>query len=99
MATTYKLTDSKCVIRADDEAVIPEDTKNYDYIMYLKWVEAGNTPTPAEAKEDSRKSRLKDKLADLYLKCVPPLVDGDTVALDTLKVKIADTKQKIADLG
>ena len=99
MATTYKLTDSKCVIRADDEAVIPEDTKNYDYIMYLKWVEAGNTPTPAEAKEDSRKSRLKDKLTELYSKCLPALVDGDNVALDDLKAKIEDTKQKIADLG
>lgn len=99
MATTYKLTDSKCVIRVDDDAVIPEDIKNYDYIMYLKWVESGNTPTPAETKEDSRKSRLKDKLAELYSKCLPALVDGDTVALDALKVKIEDTKQKIADLG
>lgn len=67
--------------------------------MYLKWVESGNTPTPAETKEDSRKARLKDKLADLYSKCIPALVDGDTVALDALKVKIEDTKQKIADLG
>jgi len=99
MATTYKLTDSKCVIRVDDEAVIPEDPKNYDYIMYLKWAESGNAPIPAETKEDSRKSRLKDKLADLYSKCVPALVDEDTVTLDALKVKIADTKQKIADLG
>ena len=99
MTTTYKLTDSKCVIRVDDDAVIPEDTKNYDYILYLKWVESGNTPTPAEAKEDFRKSRLKDKLADLYSRCIPALVDEDKAALDDLKVKIEDTKQKIADLG
>lgn len=99
MGISYKLTDFSCVIRVDDDAVIPEDPKNYDYIIYLKWVEEGNTPIPAEVKEDSRKARLKDKLADLYAKCLPALVDEDTVALDALRVKIADTKQKIADLG
>ena len=99
MGTSYKLTDFSCVIRADDGAVIPEDPKNYDYILYLKWVEAGNTPVAADAKEDSRKARLKDKLADLYAKCLPAIVDGDSETLATLKIKIDDTKQKIADLG
>jgi hypothetical protein len=37
------------VIRLIDEAGIPFDPANTDYAEYLKWVEAGNTPLPADA--------------------------------------------------
>ena len=34
--------------RLSDGACIPLNPDNTDYQAYLKWVEAGNTPEPAE---------------------------------------------------
>ena len=34
------------VIRASDNASIPNDDRNRDWREYLEWVDAGNTPTP-----------------------------------------------------
>jgi hypothetical protein len=36
------------VKRLSDSAFIPFDLANTDYQAYLAWVEAGNTPLPAE---------------------------------------------------
>jgi len=34
--------------RLSDHAFIPFDPDNTDYQAYLRWLEAGNTPEPAE---------------------------------------------------
>ena len=38
----------KQVQRLTDNAFIPFDPANRDYQEYLKWLEEGNTPLPAE---------------------------------------------------
>jgi len=39
---------ASCVIRTNDNICIPFDPANTDYQAYLKWLEAGNTPLPAD---------------------------------------------------
>ena len=39
---------SNTVIRLSDNATIPFDPANTDYQTYLRWLEEGNTPLPAE---------------------------------------------------
>ena len=36
------------ILRLQDNATIPFDPANTDYQQYLKWLEEGNTPEPAE---------------------------------------------------
>jgi hypothetical protein len=36
------------VIRLSDTTYIPFDPANIDYQAYLKWLEAGNVPEPAD---------------------------------------------------
>ena len=38
--------------RIADNAFIPFDPANTDYQEYLKWLEAGNTPLPADAQPE-----------------------------------------------
>ena len=39
------------LLRAEGDLFIPFDPANTDYAAYLKWVEAGNAPLPAEQPE------------------------------------------------
>lgn len=44
---TYQLTTGTSILRLTDFATIPKDERNRDYVAYLQWLEAGNTPLPA----------------------------------------------------
>ena len=37
-----------CIWRLSDNASIPLDPANTDYAEYLKWLDEGNTPLPAD---------------------------------------------------
>ena len=39
---------AQSVIRTTDGACIPFDPDNTDFVEYQKWLDAGNTPLPAE---------------------------------------------------
>jgi hypothetical protein len=39
---------AQCVKRLADNSFIPFDPANTDYQAYLKWLEEGNVPEPAE---------------------------------------------------
>ena len=43
----YKL-QSTSILRLSDGTSIPQDPANVDYAAYIAWVEAGNTPEPAD---------------------------------------------------
>jgi hypothetical protein len=45
---TYGISIENCVKRISDGAFIPFDPVNTDYQAYLKWLEEGNEPLPAD---------------------------------------------------
>ena len=44
----YRLLNENTVLRSADGSAIPFDPANTDYQQYLAWLEAGNTPEPAD---------------------------------------------------
>ena len=47
IASTYTLTaNPKIVLRDVDQAWIPADPQNLDYVAYQEWLAKGNTPKP-----------------------------------------------------
>ena len=70
----YKLLyNSTCILRLADGASIPSNPQNADYQDYLSWLDAGNTPEPAD---EPPPSKPKVELPE------PADVDGmDLVAL------------------
>ncbi len=44
-------TEATCIKRLADNAFIPFCEDNTDYQKYLEWLDAGNTPLPAEGNE------------------------------------------------
>lgn len=45
----YKLTQfDNVIIKLEDSSFVPKDVNNAQYQQYLAWLEAGNTPEPAD---------------------------------------------------
>lgn len=49
----YKIIDETSVCRLSDGAHIPVDPLNSDYMVYLAWLEDGNTPEPEFSEADA----------------------------------------------
>lgn len=74
----YKLTKNNYIVRIDDNTHIPNDIKNIDYLAYLEWLNAGNTPLPVDPKTqeelilEEKVSKIKEEknklTADLLVK-------------------------------
>lgn len=43
-----------CVFKVDTNMYVPFDPANTDYQAYLKWLEAGNQPLPADQPGDQQ---------------------------------------------
>ena len=49
LGQNYKNTNqSICIIRLNDNTAIPLNPDNTDYQAYLKWLDEGNEPLPAD---------------------------------------------------
>jgi hypothetical protein len=46
---TYQLTAGDTILRLADNAFIPQDEANTDFVAYKAWLSAGNTPLPDPA--------------------------------------------------
>jgi hypothetical protein len=46
--TPFNSVNTEKILRLPDGAFIPFDPDNTDYQAYLRWLEEGNTPLPAE---------------------------------------------------
>jgi hypothetical protein len=45
-------TESQCIKRIADNAIIPFDNQNTDYVAYLAWLAEGNEPSPPDEPKD-----------------------------------------------
>ena len=61
----YKQTNNETIVRLKDNASIPADPKNSDYARYLKWLDKGNTPEPADPIPEPVKSKKEKGIEKL----------------------------------
>ena len=81
----YKLTNNT-IQRLADGACIPTDPANRDYTDYLAWLDAGNTPAPADPLPDPRPAEIAARLAQI-----------DSESVRQLRAKLAGTASKYDD--
>lgn len=99
----YKLSKNpNAVIRISDNATIPFDIFNNDYVDYLVWINAGNIPqpaqTPAEIDADAitaNNADIQAKLESNDRKIIRALVEGDTIRINAHKAAQAALRAQL----
>lgn len=90
------------VIRLCDNATIPFDRGNVDYIKYLEWCDSGGITAPhktqaeldAEAVE-IKNNMIKAQMAEADLKIIRALVEGDKDRIDAYKLDQEERRKQL----
>lgn len=101
----YKLCGSGIVLRLSDNANIPTDAGNSDYVAYLEWLDEGNTPLPADPASDNRSEEIRSQIRALedqqgraVRECLLALVGQGTGIPAEAAGRLASIEQQIASL-
>lgn len=87
---TYALT-ATTMIKRSDGAAIPPDLANMDYVAYLAWVEAGNTPTPYVAPPPPAAAIIAESAQSLAMANAKTLAaQGDTAGALAALIQIIE---------
>ena len=100
---TYKLNNSSYFItRLSDRACIPCDSNNSDYAEYLRWVESGGVPIPADpipTPPNPRISAIKSELIALDARRIRPLAEGNKSVLVALIAEAVALRTELQSLS
>lgn len=86
----YKLTNFNSVQRLSDNAFIPFDDRNGDYVRYKSWLAEGNKPEAADPIPEPQQSATDQALA-LLLKLAKTESAEDTALKADLLTKLGDS--------
>ena len=81
----YKLNQFTSITRLSDNASIPADEANTDYVAYLVWLSEGNTPEPADIPPAPTYQELRAAAYPPLLDLIDGLVKDDAAQIQAYK--------------
>ena len=100
---TYKLNNSSdFIMRLPDRACIPCDSNNSDYAEYLRWLESGGVPIPADpipTLPNPRIAAIKSELIALDARRIRPLAEGNKSVLIALNAEAVALRTELQSLS
>ena len=91
----YKLTHHGSIQRLTDNASIPADPANMDYVAYLAWLNEGNTPEPADPLPNPRIGQIQTELAALDAKSIRALREGDATRIASIEAQAEALREEL----
>ena len=87
-----KVKDSDEILRTSDGVFIPKSKGNNDYLDFLAWKAAGNTPDEAQTKEEKEQERIdrkneqvKRELERADIKIIRAIIEQNQARIDAYK--------------
>jgi len=102
MTTQYKLLKFGNVVRLSDNVCIPPDPNNSDYAKYLRWVELGGVPIPADpipTPPNPRIAAIKSELIALDARRIRPLAEDNKSVLVALNAEAVALRTELQSLS